>query len=121
MKDIIKGIFMGLGGGLIGTLCCLGPTVLILLGLAGFFGITGACYHNLRIYFLTAGLIFLGISFFVYLRNKKKGVCRPISRKKIYAIIIAILVFLVVYWLALYHLVPYLQLQLPPEFLRCSS
>ena len=121
MKDFFKGIFMGLGGGLIGTLCCLGPTVLILVGLAGFFGITGACYHNLRIYFLAAGLIFLGISFFIYSSNKKKGICKPTSKKKIYTILIALVFFLVFYWLALYQLVPYLQLQLPAEFLVCSG
>ncbi len=104
-----KEIFTGTFGGLIGSLCCLGPTILIIAGLGAFFGINGACYTQYRPQFFALGLGFLATATFVYFRRKNSGVCEITPKGKIKFILIAIFSMLVTYTILIIFVIPKLQ------------
>ena len=68
--QILKGVLTGTGSGIIGALCCLGPTTLIIVGIGAFFGITGACFRQFRPEFLLLGFTFLIMATLIYFRKQ---------------------------------------------------
>lgn len=67
-----KGGLAGVFAGLISSLCCIAPLVLIFLGLGSVsFAFS---FIGLKPYFLLVSIVFLGITFFFYFRKKKCGI-----------------------------------------------
>lgn len=72
------GFAWGLGGGIIASLCCLGPIVAVLLGLSGastLFSVT-----NYRPYFLVAGLVLTAGGVALALRRSRS--CCPVQEHR---------------------------------------
>ncbi len=67
-----KGGLIGVLSGLIASLCCITPLVLIFLGL----GSVSFAFSFIRLkpYFLIVSLLLLGVSFFFYIRKQKCGI-----------------------------------------------
>ena len=111
-KDDKKPIKIGLLAGFIASLCCVGPLILIVLGIGG--ASTALAIGKQSPYFLALGILILatGLGFYYFRRSKK--VCdecevEQFSWKKIVAIIIlACVAFLIIYYVLLYVLVPWL-------------
>ena len=78
---VLRGSGIGAIGGVIASLCCLGPTLLVLVGLGVLFGITGVCFVQYRLHFLIAGMLFTVIAVMYYL-TKKKSACNMHLREK---------------------------------------
>lgn len=99
-----KPLLFGVAGGFIASLCCLGPVLLVGLGLSGVsFALSIGKYTWL---FLTLGTIFLLTSMFFYYR--KKQCCNTTSIKQhwkqiliAFVIMVGVLV-IIKYWLATY-------------------
>ena len=109
MKNyLIKGTLSGIISGVIASLCCLGPTIIALLGLGAIFGITGLCLTPYKIHFFTLGLLFLLISNFFYLR-KNKYVCDMNSREKAKYLVWVFTIMIIVYLIILQLLLPSLH------------
>ncbi len=106
MKTEIKN---GLFSGGIASLCCLGPTILVLLGVAAIFGISALCYENYRPQFFLLGLFFLSITTFIYFRKKKIGTCDITSKEKTRYIAISVSFMVITYAILITYVVPYLQ------------
>ena len=104
-----QGIISGGISGIFGSLCCLGPTVLVLLGLGVFFGISSTCFSHYRLEFFLLGLAFLALSFFFYFKKRKKGQCDLTPKQNIKHIVVALMVFLITYAIMLTLIVPALQ------------
>ena len=102
-------ILTGSTGGVIGALCCLGPTILILVGVGAFFGITALCYESYRPQFFALGLLFLFTATFIYFKNKKINVCYVTSKGKIKYWAISIVSMIATYAIVIIYIVPYLQ------------
>lgn len=67
-----KGGLIGILAGLLASLCCITPVVLIFLGLGSVsFAFS---FIGLKAYFLIASLILLGIAFYIHLQQKKCGI-----------------------------------------------
>lgn len=109
MNSNLKSLATGSAGGVIGALCCLGPTILILIGIGAFFGINGACYTQYRVPFLGLGLIFLAGASFIYFRKKNAGTCEITSKDKIRFTGIAIVSMLAIYVFLITYAIPHLQ------------
>ena len=108
-SGIKKGAFTGFWGGLVASLCCVGPFIIILLGLGSVsFALSISQY---RPYFLALGLLFMVSAIGLHLRKKSKtcGVncfsTEGLKREK-YFIVSVVLSMGVIYVLALYVLVP---------------
>ena len=106
MKTEIKN---GLLSGGIASLCCLGPTFLVLLGAAAIFGISALCYQNYRPQFFLLGLFFLSITTFIYFRKRKINACELTSKEKTRYVAISVSFMIVAYALLITYIVPYLQ------------
>jgi len=105
---IKKSIISGFLGGFVASMCCLGPTLIVLVGLGAFFGISGLCFADLRIYFIAAGLIVFGIATGLYM-TRDKIVCSLDNKKKTIFVLVSIAVMVITYSLILFFVVPYLQ------------
>ena len=110
-KDDKKPIKIGLWAGFIASLCCIGPLILIVLGIGG--ASTALAIGKQSPYFLALGILILvaGLGLYYFRKNKKCNECdtERLSWKKIVTIIIlACVSFLVVYYVLLYVLVPWL-------------
>lgn len=101
-KEDKKLLYAGGFAGLIGSLCCLGPVILVMFGLAGVS--TALSIGKFTWLFTTLALIFFGIAVFLYL--KKKNCCSAQGIRKQWKIMIIAFVILVIflillkYWLA---------------------
>lgn len=115
MNNNLKSLATGSAGGVIGALCCLGPTILILAGIGAFFGINGACYTQYRVPFLGIGLLFLVGASLIYFRKKKSGTCEITPKGKIKFAAIAIVSMLAVYLLLILFIVPHIQAAFLPH------
>lgn len=114
MKQLYQGIFRGAVGGLIASLCCLGPTVLILLGVGGLLGITSFCYPQYRLPFLVVGLFFISLATFFHFKKfkiVKKCDLQNFSKKKSFLkfIISSLVSMFLLYAGIIYLLLPQLQ------------
>lgn len=64
------GVAWGLGGGIIASLCCLGPLVAVALGLGSASFLLGLTAY--RPYFLAASVLFMGTGVFLMLRRSRR-------------------------------------------------
>jgi hypothetical protein len=104
-KDIKNGFFSGA----VASLCCLGPTLLIMFGIGAVFGITSLCYSQYRPQFFALGLSFLFMATFIYFRNRKINACELNTRKKTEYIAVSIISMLVIYTIFIIFVIPYVQ------------
>ena len=108
-SEIKEGISEGIFGGFLSSLCCVGPLIIVLLGFGSVsFALSISQY---RPYFLGLGILFIILAIGLYL-NKKNKTCsincfsvEGIKREKTY-IISLVLSMVIIYFLALYVLVP---------------
>ena len=102
---------LGVFSGLVASMCCIGPTVIVLLGLGPLFGITSLCFAQHRWIFASLGLAALGSGIYLWLR-KKEGTCDidtvKKNRKRIF---VAIGIMLVTYALLMTFVLPELHSQ----------
>ena len=111
-KDDKKPIKIGLLAGFVASLCCIGPLILIILGIGG--ASTALVIGKQSPYFLALGVLILaaGLGFYYFRRSKKVcdecDVDRFSWKKAVSIIVLACTAFLVVYYVLLYILVPWL-------------
>ena len=96
--------FLAIGAGIIASLCCLGPVLLVAFGLSGVsFALSIGQYSWL---FLTFGTLFLVIALFFYYRKKKccsvSGIKQHWKQILLTFIIMVAILFIIKYWLATY-------------------
>ncbi|TAK32655.1 MAG: hypothetical protein EPO21_15020 [Chloroflexota bacterium] len=98
---------VGLIGALVGSLCCLLPALALTVGLAGAAGLVQLGAY--QPYFLAASLLFVG-GWNWYMVQRRKSCCTTVDqRRALYAsAILSVLVFLVVYVVINYAMVPWL-------------
>lgn len=106
-----KPIKIGLWAGFIASLCCVGPLILIILGIGG--ASTALAIGKQSPYFLALGILILisGLGLYYFRKNKKCKECgtEKLSLKKIViTIILACVSFLIIYYILLFVLVPWL-------------
>lgn len=112
MKNNKKPIKIGLLGGFIAALCCIGPLILILLGVGT--ASTVLSIGKQSPYFLLIGLLFLGFAIWFYYFKRKKEICdecqsSKLSCKKIISIIIlSCAIFILTYIVLIYIIIPWL-------------
>ena len=113
MKKINKEtIGVGITGAVIASLCCIGPLVLVALGLAAVS--TALSIGTGSPYFLAIGLIFFAVSLFLIIKYRRKIICKGCTtikqeRKRIITtILIAFIFFAALYILLVYIIVPWL-------------
>lgn len=96
---------IGVGSGIIASICCLGPVFIVMLGLSGL----GAALSLTRFqpYFLGLSIISMAGAVWVYLRKKNQGHCdlRVVRRNKGF-IAVVVTVMVVFYVTALYVVMP---------------
>jgi len=101
-KEDKKLLYIGGIGGGIASLCCVGPVVLVLLGLAGVS--TALSIGKFTWLFTTLALIFFGVSIFLCLNKRKcchvKGLKENWKPIIISFIVFVIFLILLKYWLA---------------------
>ena len=68
-KDHKKLLYAGGFGGFIASLCCVGPVILVLLGLTGIS--TALAIGKFTWLFTALGLVFFGSAIILYLKRKK--------------------------------------------------
>lgn len=96
-----KGTVTGVLGGLIASLCCITPLVLIFFGLGGAsFALSFVAYKP---HFLAASLAFLGLAFWFFIKKKK---CYVGSRQKTTFVLTALVLHLTLFFGSLYFLLP---------------
>jgi hypothetical protein len=112
MKKIETKHALGTGfvSGVLGSLCCVTPLVLVLLGFSGVSGamaLAGTLQQNFRwLLFIPLGVLFLGGSIYVHLK-RKEGVCNLNTIKQYkYYVIITILFTIAIWILLIYAIVP---------------
>lgn len=100
-----KAVGIGIGSGMIASLCCLGPAFIVLLGLTSLS--VALSLTQFQPYFLASSLIFMVGIIWLYLRKKNQGRCdlHVVKRNKNF-IGIAFLVMVVFYVTALYVVMP---------------
>lgn len=110
MNETKNSMLSGFGSGLLGSLCCVAPLVLVLLGLSGVTGamaLVGTLQQNYRwTLFIPMAALFLIGSIYFHIK-RKEGVCNTKTIKKYKLYIIMTVGFAVVVWIALlYAIVP---------------
>jgi hypothetical protein len=103
-----KALSSGFISGFIGSLCCVGPLVLILLGLSGVSGaiaLSGdlTSYYRWTL-FIPLASVFLLSSVYFYIK-KKEGVCNLKMIKHHKAYVITTISFAVFVWIALLYVI----------------
>jgi mercuric ion transport protein len=107
-----KPIKIGLLAGFIASLCCVGPLILIALGIGG--ASTALAIGKQSPYFLALGILILVVGLGFYYFHKSKKVCDDCEveqfswKKAVSIIILACMAFLIVYYVLLYVIVPWL-------------
>ncbi len=102
-KSVKKGILSGTGSGIVTTLCCVGPLIIILLGFGTF--TLALSVSQYRPYFIALGILFLILSILLHLRKKNCCHIEGLKRERLF-IISAVLSMGIVYLGALYVIVP---------------
>ncbi len=107
-----KPIKIGLLAGFIASLCCLGPLILIVLGIGGVS--TALAIGQKSPYFLALGILILGGGLGFYYWRQHQEACQKCEivrfnwQKMLALIILACAIFFIVYYLLLYVVVPWL-------------
>ena len=117
-KTVFRGLFTGTLSGVIASLCCLGPIILVSLGLGVLFGLTGVCLADYRFPFIIIGLAFIVLSGFFYFRKEARVCGVNLKRKGLFALF-ALAAMAVIYTLFVFFLVPYILSLSGP--LSCSA
>ncbi len=102
-KSVKKGIISGTGSGIVTTICCVGPLIIILLGLGTFSLALNVSQY--RPYFIALGIFFLLLSIFLHLRKKNSCSVKGLKREKQF-VISAVLSMGIIYLSVLYVVVP---------------
>lgn len=101
-KDDKNLLYAGAGAGILASLCCVGPVVLVLLGLTGVS--TALSIGKYTWLFATISAILLLVAIIVYLKQKNccnaKGVKQHWKIMLISFVILVILLIVLRYWLA---------------------
>lgn len=101
-KEDKKLLFAGGFAGAIASLCCVGPVVLVLLGLVGVS--TALSIGKFTWLFTTLALIFFGVAVFLYLTKRKccnvKGLNENWKSIVIAFLVLVVFLTLLKYWLA---------------------
>jgi hypothetical protein len=110
MKDVGKSLSSGFVSGLLGSLCCVGPLVLVLIGLSGVSGamaLSGTWTQQYRwTLFIPLAVLFLSGSIYFHIR-KKAGVCNLKTIRHYKTFVITTIIFSMIIWvLLLYVIVP---------------
>ena len=110
-KEVAK---QGLVPGIIATLCCLGPVLLIMLGLIS--ASTGLAITTYATYFIPAGIIILAASLWYAISRRRTLICYDCQNKAqerrrlivfiILSVAIAVATYLLVFYLFLPKLAP---------------
>lgn len=96
-----RGTVIGALGGLIASLCCVTPLVLIFFGLgSASFALSFVAYKP---YFLAASFVFLGLTFWFFIKKKK---CYVDPRQKTTFVLTALVLHLTLFFGSLYLLLP---------------
>lgn len=114
MKDDDKTFFkIGVAAAFLASLCCLGPLILIALGVGTASSVLSIGYN--KPYFLIGALLFFIVAAVFYIRKKNKAVCdcgdgtQKLDKKKIAVqIFIALCAMVTIYILLTFVLVPFL-------------
>jgi hypothetical protein len=106
-KPISHGILSGLAGGVIASLCCLGPVILASLGLAAMFGLAGFCLLDLRPLFFSLGLAFVAVSAFLHYKRGCRA-CTASTKHRLAFVAFALIAMAVVYLILMWVVVPLL-------------
>lgn len=113
MKDDETIFKIGIAAAFLASLCCLGPLILIALGIGTAGNVLSIGYN--KPYFLVGALLFFVIAVWLYFRKKQKTVCDcgdgsgKLDNKKIAVqVIIALCAMIVLYLLLTFVLVPIL-------------
>ncbi len=108
MKENHKGLFNGLIGGLISSICCITPLLLLLLGIGNLsLAVWMGAY---RIYFIFAGLLFVTLALANHVRLKaKKCACSNIQmlRQESKLIFSAFASFFIIFSVINFIILPY--------------
>ena len=108
MSELKSSIGSGFLGGLIGSLCCVTPLVLVLVGLSGVSGamaLAGNLQQTFRwTVFIPIAIIFLFIAMYFHIK-RRAGVCnlRTIKRYKTYVIVT--ILFAIIIWASLIYVI----------------
>ena len=108
MRDASRAVGSGFIAELVGSLCCVTPLVLVLLGLSGVAGAMGLAaflQQNFRwTLFIPLGIIFLTGSLY-YSIKRKVGVCNVQTIKRYKAFVIGTIVFAIIVWAPLIYVI----------------
>ena len=110
MKTVTRSLTHGFFAGLAGSLCCVTPLVLVLLGLSGVTGaaaLAGSLQQNYRwTLFIPVALVLLLASIYFHVR-RREGTCTIKNIKKQKWYVIGTVSFALIVWtLLLYAIVP---------------
>ena len=104
---------IGMAAAFLASLCCLGPLILIALGIGTASGVLSIGYN--KPYFLVGALVFFIVAAWFYFRKKQKAVCDcgdgsgKLDNKKVAVqVVIALCAMVVLYLLLTFVLVPFL-------------
>jgi mercuric ion transport protein len=104
---------IGVAGAFVASLCCLGPLILIALGIGTASGVLAVGYS--KPYFLVGALVFFIVASWFYFKKKQKAVCDcgdgsgKLDNKKVAVqVVIALSVMVALYLLLTFVLVPFL-------------
>lgn len=114
MKNDDKTFFkIGVLGAFLASLCCIGPLVLIALGVGTASGVLSIGYN--KPYFLVGALVFFIVATWFYFRKKQKAVCdcgdgsgKLDNKKVVVQVVIALCAMITLYLLLAFVLVPFL-------------
>lgn len=105
---------VGILAGVLASLCCVGPLILIALGLGTASSVLSIGYR--KPYFLAGAFLFFIVAIIFYVRKKNKAVCEdcgdgtPNGKKKslVIQIVLAFCAMVLLYLFLTFVLVPYL-------------
>lgn len=105
-------IGVGVAAAFIAALCCVGPLILIVLGLGT--ASTALSIGAQKPYFLVLGLVFFAVSLFLFIKYRRKNICEGCTTKEqeqkriINTILIAFMALVILYILLIYIITPWL-------------
>lgn len=105
-------IGVGVVAAIVASLCCIGPLILIALGLGT--ASTALSIGSQKPYFLALGLLFFVISLFLFIKYRRKNICEGCTTKEqerkriINTILIAFVALVILYILLIYIITPWL-------------
>ena len=102
IKDNKKLLYAGGIAGFIASLCCVGPIILVLLGVGSVS--TALSLGKFTWLFTTIALLFFGVAIFLYLKKKKccniKGIKQQWKIMLVSFLVLVIFLIILKYWLA---------------------